>query len=211
MDNVGCLNSSLSFSYFYFVTSPWKKIMAYVRVWFIDSWFTFHDSSWNFHKPYFSKKHISQIIWSEKSIKKLQISTELLGNVIVSKAFSSRMSPIVHFFIEWKFYKHCFLQGWKWQIAKTGLFTIQIFFLLFDLLQGQKSISQNYPTAVFNEISRYIKIHKMLHCRFLTGFWMSLVLNLWGFLKVHSCRFENLSICFCSYETIMLKIFQSES
>ena len=26
MDNVGCLNSSLSFSYFYFVTSPWKKL-----------------------------------------------------------------------------------------------------------------------------------------------------------------------------------------
>ena len=28
------------------------------RFWFNDSWFMFHDFSWSFHKPYFSRKHI---------------------------------------------------------------------------------------------------------------------------------------------------------
>ena len=41
-----------------------KSIMLYfgyrclTNVRFNDSWFVFHDSSWSFHEPYFSKKHL---------------------------------------------------------------------------------------------------------------------------------------------------------
>ena len=34
-----------------------EKLETY-RVRFNDSWFVFHDSSWSFHEPYFSKKQI---------------------------------------------------------------------------------------------------------------------------------------------------------
>ena len=37
---------------------------------FNDSWFVFHDSSWSFHEPYFSRKHIFQnhAEWTEHKI-----------------------------------------------------------------------------------------------------------------------------------------------
>ena len=35
-----------------------KKNPKKVRVWFNDSWFVFHDSSWSFHEPYFSRKYV---------------------------------------------------------------------------------------------------------------------------------------------------------
>ena len=31
--------------------------MNYLRVQFNNSWFLFHNSSWSFHEPYFSRKH----------------------------------------------------------------------------------------------------------------------------------------------------------
>ena len=35
-----------------------EPIRGGTRVGFNDSWFLFHDSSWSFHEPYFSKTHI---------------------------------------------------------------------------------------------------------------------------------------------------------
>ena len=37
---------------------------------FNDSWFVFHDSSWSFHEPHFSRKHIFQnhAEWTEHKI-----------------------------------------------------------------------------------------------------------------------------------------------
>ena len=40
-----------------FFLSHSNDMISY-RVQFIDLWFVFHNSSWSFHEPYFSRKHI---------------------------------------------------------------------------------------------------------------------------------------------------------
>ena len=36
----------------------WWKSKKLIRVRFNDSWFVFQESSWSFHEPYFSRKHV---------------------------------------------------------------------------------------------------------------------------------------------------------
>ena len=50
----------------------------------------------------------------------------LLGNVIILKTFLSRISSIIHFFINQKFWKHFFMEP-KISVEKTRQLTIQIF------------------------------------------------------------------------------------
>ena len=74
-----------------------------------------------------------------------QISVKLSGSVIVSKAFLSTMSSIIHFFngvkvfVNITFYE---TENEKLQDDPSSKY------LLFDLPLGQKSISQNYATIV---------------------------------------------------------------
>ena len=94
-----------------------KKKKDFVRVRFNDSWFIFHNSSWSFHKPEFSRKHISRIIWSEQNTRlwpsKLKINTELCGKDIILKTLLSTISSMIHFFIKQKFCKYQFLYSQK--------------------------------------------------------------------------------------------------
>ena len=50
----------------------------------------------------------------------------LLGNVVILKTFLPRISSIIHFFINQKFWKYFFVEP-KISIEKTRQLTIQIF------------------------------------------------------------------------------------
>ena len=65
--------------------------ILYTRVWFNDSWFVIHDSSWSFNESYWTEHKITAM----KPANKYQIPT------------------IIHFFIKQKFCKYQFLQSRK--------------------------------------------------------------------------------------------------
>ena len=52
------------------------KWINWNRVQFSDSWFVFRDSSWGFHKPYFSKKHIFHESYRANRIMVLKLSNK---------------------------------------------------------------------------------------------------------------------------------------
>ena len=99
------------------------------RVWFNDSWFIFHDSSWSFHEPYFSRKKKFQ-----ESFRVNRISTKLFNNIIILKTFLLTISFIIQFFIEQRFCKYHLLRSQKQQNYKMRLLTMQafVYYLIFS-------------------------------------------------------------------------------
>ena len=78
-----------------------RDFQIWLEVWFKNSWFIFHDSTWSSQKPYFNKKHIFHKSyrvnrtwdWNQ------QIRTKLFDNVIISKTYLLIISSTIHFFI----------------------------------------------------------------------------------------------------------------
>ena len=114
----------------YSLSQIFNAINDNCRVWFSDSRFMFHDSSWSFYESVLAERHISRITWREQyKIMDLNLHTrtKLLDNVIILKTFLSTISFIIQFFIKQRFRKHHFLQGRKQQNDETRQLTIQGF------------------------------------------------------------------------------------
>ena len=92
------------------------SIMIYVnRVRFNDLRFVFHDSSWSFYQPYFSRKHVFHELYRVNGTQDYGLKTwKQVPNyhVIISQRLLSTTSTIIHLFIEQKFCKH-FIGSWK--------------------------------------------------------------------------------------------------
>ena len=50
----------------YSLSQIFNAINDNCRVWFSDSWFMFHDSSWSFYESVLAERHISRITWREQ-------------------------------------------------------------------------------------------------------------------------------------------------
>ena len=117
------------------------------RIRFNDSWFIFRNSSWSFHEPYFSRKHIFLESYKVNRTHDyglrtcIQVYTKLFNNVIILKTFSLTNSTITHFFNWVKVLKTlCFTEliitNWKDETINHSKI-----YVLLDLLCCQKSIS----------------------------------------------------------------------
>ena len=102
------------FCYFFRVWFNDLLFCYFFRVWSNDLWFVFHDSSWSFHEPYFSRKHIFYESYrvnrtEDYGLKICKYESNYSANVIILKTSLFMISSINHFFIKQKFCGHQFL------------------------------------------------------------------------------------------------------
>ena len=79
---------------------------------FNDSWFVFHDSSWSFHKPYFSRKRMFHKSYRVNRTQGYGLKTcKQVPNYSIMSQILINYLHIIHFFIELKFCKHFFTES----------------------------------------------------------------------------------------------------
>ena len=102
------------------------------RVQFNHLWFVFHDSSWSFHEPYFSRKHTfhESFEWTEHKIMILKPANKYQ---IIRQQWFTLLSI---FFIKQKFWKHYFLQSRNNKLKRwDNEFFKHLFTIWFTLVQ----------------------------------------------------------------------------
>ena len=114
------------------------------RVWSNDLWFIFHNSSWSFPGPYFSRKHMFH---DSYRVTNLQISAKLFSNVLIFKIFLSTSPSIIHFIsLSSKSFVNFIFYGAENNIEKMWQLTIQILFSNWFTLVPEKHFVRLYYT-----------------------------------------------------------------